>query len=78
MPRTTKNSAHGNNNLSQDETEVPSSQEDVLSSNQEPDPKVSFHPSRAQQVIPNMFMPYIEGPKIYWTVNDALYHRFLK
>ena len=23
-------------------------------------------------------MPYIEGPKMHWTVNDALYHRFLK
>ena len=25
-----------------------------------------------------MFMPYTEGPKIDWTVNDGLYHRFLK
>ena len=25
-----------------------------------------------------MFMPYIEGPKMNWTVNDGLYHRFLK
>ena len=25
-----------------------------------------------------MFMAYIEGPKMDWTVNDALYHRFLK
>ena len=23
-------------------------------------------------------MPFIEGPKIDWTVNDSLYHRFLK
>ena len=22
-------------------------------------------------------MPYIEGPKMDWTVNDSLYHRFL-
>ena len=64
MPRTTKNSVHGNNNFSQDETEVPSSQEDVSSLDQEPDPEVSFHPSKAQQVIINMFMPYIEGPKM--------------
>ena len=78
MPRTTKNSAHGNNNLSQNETEVPSSPEDVSSSDQEQDPEVSFHPSRAQQIIPNMFLPYIEGPKMDWTVNDSLYHRFLK
>ena len=25
-----------------------------------------------------MFMPYIEGQKIDCTVNDSLYHRFLK
>ena len=25
-----------------------------------------------------MFMPYIEGPKMDWTVNDSLYLRFLK
>ena len=23
-------------------------------------------------------MPYIEGPKMDWTVNDGVYHRFLK
>ena len=64
MPRTTKNSSCEKNNLSQDDTEVPSSQEDISSSDQEPDPEISFHPSRAQQVIPNMFMPYIEGPQV--------------
>ena len=39
----------------------------------------SFQPStlQAQFVLP-MFMPYIEGPKMDWTVNDGLYHRFLK
>ena len=36
-----------------------------------------LQPSQTQ-VIPNMFMPYIEGPKMDWTVNDGLYHRFLK
>ena len=25
-----------------------------------------------------MSMPYTEGPKMDWTVNDGLYHRFLK
>ena len=78
MPRITKDSAHRNNNLHQDETEVPNSQEDVSISDQEPDPEVSFYPSRAQHVIPNVFMPYIEGPKMDWTVNDSLYHRFFK
>ena len=26
----------------------------------------------------NMYMPYIEGPVMDWTVNDGLYNRFLK
>ena len=25
-----------------------------------------------------MFIPYVEGPKMDWTVNDGHYHRFLK
>ena len=78
MPRTTKNSVHGDSNLAQEETEVLSSHEEAPSSDQELDPEVSFHLSMKQQAIPNMFIPYIEGPKMDWTVNDALYHRFLK
>ena len=31
-----------------------------------------------QPVYTNMCMPYIEGPKMDWMVNDVLYHRFLK
>ena len=54
-----------------------SSQEDIPSSDQESDTEVIINPPRTQpQVIPNMFMPYIEGPKMDWTVNDGLYHRF--
>ena len=30
------------------------------------------------QFVPVMYMPYTEGPKMDWTVNDGLYHRFLK
>ena len=36
------------------------------------------HLNAPQPVYTNMYMPYIEGPKMDWTVNDALYHRFLK
>ena len=36
------------------------------------------HPHAPQPVYTNMYMPYIEGPKMDWTVNDMLYHRFLK
>ena len=28
--------------------------------------------------VPAMYMLYIEGPKMNWTVDDGLYHRFLK
>ena len=70
------------NNLSQEESEVPSSPEDIASSdqeiNEEPDQEVSFHPSKAQQAIPDMFMPYIEGPNMDWIVNDTFYLRFVK
>ena len=56
MPKAITRSAHGNNNLSQEETELLSNPEDTASSDQEidqePDPEVSFHPPRAQQAIP--------------------------
>ena len=42
------------------------------------DPHVSFHPAVSPNQVPTMFMPYIEGPKMNWTVDDGLYHRFLK
>ena len=78
MPKTTKSSAQGNNQLSLPEEMVPSSQEELSSSKQEPDPEVSFHQFRPPQPVPRMSMPYIEDPKMYWTVNDGLYPRFLK
>ena len=56
-----------------------SSPEESPSSDQESDTEVTLNPPKSQlQVIPSMFMPYIEGPKMDWTVNDGLYHRFLK
>ena len=54
-----------------------SSQDEQSSSEQEPDPEITFHHSRQPQPVPSMFMPYIEGPKMDWTVNDGLNHRFL-
>ena len=42
------------------------------------DPDVSFCPVAPPNQVPAMYMPYIEGPKMNWTVNDGLYHRFLK
>ena len=78
MPKTTKSSAGGNNHLSQVEETVPNSQEELSSSGEEPDPEVSFHQVLPPHPVLSMFMPYIEGPKMDWTVNDGLFHRFLK
>ena len=65
MPKSTRSSAWGNNQLPLPEEMVPSSQEELSSSEQEPDQEVSFHHYRAPQPVPIMFMPYIEVPK--WT-----------
>ena len=50
-----------------------STHETSSSSDQEQDPEVFIQPSKAQ-LLPNMFMPYIEGPKMDWMVNHGLYH----
>ena len=47
-------------------------------SDQDQDPDVSFHPTVPPNSVPTMFMPYIKGPKMNWTVDDGVYHRFLK
>ena len=35
-------------------------------------------PTSQAQFVSAMYMAHIEGPKMDWTVNDDLYHRFLK
>ena len=79
MPKATKSSAWEEDQASSQQEANETSQEELTSSDQETDPKVTFNPPRQQpQVVLSMFMPYIEGPKMDWTVNDGLYHRFLK
>ena len=68
--------------------EVIESQDELLNSEHEEDLEVSFHPCHVPTTPSNpvgqaplatgMYMPYIEGPCMDWTVNDNLYHRFLK
>ena len=72
MPRTTKpaKASTSAGEKIQDET---SAHEESSSLDQEQDPDVFLQPSQAQ-ILPNMFMPYIVGPKMDWTVNDGLYH----
>ena len=67
--------------LPAEEVEISNQHEESTSSDQESDTDVSFHAVRLQvpsYFPPNMFIPYIEGPHMNWTVNDGLYHRFLK
>ena len=61
----------------QENTSVP---QDSSSSDQDTEMQSPrFQPSTGQtQFVPAVFMHYIEGPKMDWTVNDGLYHRFLK
>ena len=48
------------------------------------DPEVYFNPQPSashkmkEMSNMNMYMPYIKGPVMDWTVNDGLYNRFLK
>ena len=69
MSKTTKCSGHQNKHLSQTDEIVPTSQEELSSSEQEPDPEVSFHQFRPPQPFPSMFISYIEGPKMDWIDN---------
>ena len=78
MPKATKNSACGENSFSKADEMVPSNQEMFSSPEHEPDAKVSFYLFRPPLPVPIMFISYIEGSKIDWTVNDGLYHTFLK
>ena len=79
MPKATKSSAQVEAQTSSQQEANDTSQEELTSSDQETDQEVTFNPPRQQQqVVPSMFMPYIEGPKMDWMVNDGLYHRFLK
>ena len=64
---------------------IESSQDELSSSNQEHNPEVTLNPCRQPQLSSGTFMPYIEGPKMDWTVNGGLCycgiygtHRFLK
>ena len=69
MDNTSEDELQEDSNLSQ---KVSSNDEVVLQSPE-------LHPSTCQmQAMQQMYMPYIEGPKVDRTVNDSLYQRFLK
>ena len=81
MPKVKGSAKTHTSEIPDQEVDIPSSHEESASSDHESENEISFHPSRPQATNPaihNMFMPYIEGPKLDWTVDDSLYHHFLK
>ena len=73
MPRATKNSAHVMDTSVTQETSMMS--QDSSSSDQEIEvqrPQCSLpFTNQPQSFMQSMFMPYIKGPKIDWTVSDT-------
>ena len=80
MPRATKNFAHVMGTSVNQETSVNSQDSSSSDHEMELQSPQHFQPSTSQlqSFVQPMFMPYIKGPKMDWTVNDSLYHRFLK
>ena len=80
MPKAAKNSNHvettGNNEYQADSNLSNESSSDEHEVFFNPKPSTS---NKVQEVPSmNMYMPYIEGPSMDWTVNYNLYNRFLK
>ena len=88
MAHRPQSSAQRSRSPSQSEEEVIDSNEELPGSEHEEDHEVSFHPCHVLQIPPNpmgqlpaatgMYMLYIKGPLMDWTVNDNLCHRFFK
>ena len=88
MASRAKTSVQGSGLPSPHAEEVMESPDESLHSDQDEDLEVSFHPCHTPvpptnpagppSVPTGMYMPYIEGPLMDWTVNNDLYHRFLK
>ena len=80
MPKAAKKSNHVET-TSDNEDQTDSNLSNESSSDEQ---EVFFNPqpstSNKVKEVPsmNMYMPYIEGPPMDWTVNDNLYNRFLK
>ena len=68
MPKANKSSAWETAQVPLPEDTVPSIQEELSSSEQEPDPEVSFLQFRPPQPVPSMFMPYT----LHWGPQNGL------
>ena len=80
MPRPTKNSADVHNASVSQENSLVSQESSSLRCRMDVQIPQCFQPStgQSQPFVQPMFMPYIEVSKMDWTVNDSLYHRYLK
>ena len=78
MPKATKKSSWEQYPPPSEDHESVDTQAEASGSDQDQDLDVSFHPAVTSPSVPTTFMPYIEGPKMNWTVDDGLYHKFLK
>ena len=70
MPKAVNKPSPEQSMPSSEEHESIDTQAEMSSSAQESDPGVSFCPTVPSHPTPMMFMPYIEGPKMNWTVDD--------
>ena len=71
MPKTNHNTQHEQHTR---ETVIP---EEETSYEQESDTEQEVF-IRLPQAHTSMYVPYIEGPKMNWTVDNSLYNRFIK
>ena len=81
MPQATKSTKGPSNSMMADTTDKVRQDEASVHEESEPEQEVFIHQSHPQvhqPAYPSMYMPYIEGPRMDWMVNDALYHMFLK
>ena len=81
MPHAVRMTKGPSTSVKTEAQEETSHDETSINEESEPEQEVTInhpHPNAAQPFYTNMYMPYIEGPKMDWMVNDALYHRFLK
>ena len=75
MPKVKASAKAHTSAIPDQEVDTPSSHEESTSSDHESENEISFHPSRPQATNParlQMFMPYIEGPKMDWKLVPLL------
>ena len=81
MPPATRSMKGPSTSVMAKHTDEASQDETSLHEESEPEQEVftpNPQPNMHQPIYTSMYMPYIEGSKMDWMVNDALCHRFLK